>query len=242
MAFVLKDRVRVNSATTGTGAIALGAAVANAAKGYYRTFAAAGVANGDTVPYLIEDGANWETGIGTYASAGTVLARTAVINNSAGTTAPINLSGSAEVAIVLTEACIATLAEAQAGTSSKLLPASLVNVARTWTAPQRSTPVPIESGTSMTADLTLGQDFDIAAYSHLGTLSFSGMASAIGQKGCITGKNASGSRTLGYGSGANPVGSSSAPPIPPNLNDRWRIDYHVRLDGTVDYSVSSVGV
>jgi len=104
MAFVVKDRVRVSTASTGTGAITLGAALQNAAKGYYRTFAAAGVANGDTVPYLIEDGANWETGIGTYASSGTVLTRTTVINNSAGTTSPINLSGSAEVAIVLTEA------------------------------------------------------------------------------------------------------------------------------------------
>jgi len=103
MAFVLKDRVRMTTATTGTGAVTLGAAVANAAKGYYRTFAAAGVANGDTVPYLIEDGANWETGIGTYATSGTVLTRTTVINNSAGTTSPISLSGSAEVAIVITE-------------------------------------------------------------------------------------------------------------------------------------------
>jgi hypothetical protein len=103
MAFVLKDRVRMTTATTGTGAISLGTAVVNAAQGYFRTFAVAGVANGDTVPYLIEDGVNWETGVGTYASSGTVLTRTTVINNSAGTTSPISLSGSAEVAIVVTE-------------------------------------------------------------------------------------------------------------------------------------------
>lgn len=109
MAFVMKDRVRMTTATTGTGAITLGSAVANAAKGYFQTFAAAGVANADTVPYLIEDGANWETGIGTYASSGTVLTRTTVINNSAGTTSPISLSGSAEVAIVVTEQVMSLL-------------------------------------------------------------------------------------------------------------------------------------
>lgn len=109
MAFVVKDRVRVATAGTGTGTITLGSAVQNAARGYYRTFAAAGVANGDTVPYLIEDGANWETGIGTYASAGPVLTRTAVINNSAGTTSPISLSGAAEVGIVLTEQVLGLL-------------------------------------------------------------------------------------------------------------------------------------
>lgn len=114
MAFVVKDRVRVSTASAGTGAVTLGAAVQNAAKGYYRTFAAAGVANGDTVPYLIEDGANWETGIGTYASSGAVLTRTTIVNNSAGTTAPISLSGAAEVAIGLTEAAFAAKADAAA--------------------------------------------------------------------------------------------------------------------------------
>lgn len=111
MAFVIKDRVRVKSATIGTGPIALGLAVQSVAKGYYRTFGDAGVANGDTVPYLIEDGANWETGIGTYAVSGSVLSRTTVINNSAGSTLPISLSGSAEVAIVLTEAVMAMKAD-----------------------------------------------------------------------------------------------------------------------------------
>lgn len=112
MAFVVKDRVRVSTATTGTGTVTLGAAVQNAAKGYYRTFAAAGVANGDTVPYLIEDAANWEIGIGTYVSTGTQLQRTTVLSNSAGTTSAISLSGAAEVALVMTEAAWARKAEA----------------------------------------------------------------------------------------------------------------------------------
>jgi hypothetical protein len=103
MAFVVKDRVRVKTLTTGTGAVALGAAVVDPIRGYYRTFPTAGVANADTVPYVIEDGANWEIGVGTYVSSGTQLQRTTVLSNSAGTTSPISLSGAAEVAIVLTE-------------------------------------------------------------------------------------------------------------------------------------------
>lgn len=96
MAFVMKDRVRMTTATTGTGAVALGAAVANAAKGYYRTFAAAGVANGDTFNYVIEDGSAWEIGLGTYTASGTVMARSLLASS---TGSLLNLTGSAEVFI-----------------------------------------------------------------------------------------------------------------------------------------------
>jgi len=65
MAFVLKDRVRMTTATTGAGAITLGSAVANAAQGYFRTFAAAGVANGDTFNYVIEYNVSSVTDLGT---------------------------------------------------------------------------------------------------------------------------------------------------------------------------------
>ena len=105
MAFVVKDRVREVTSSTGTGAIALGGAVVSAAKGSFRAFGSggAGIANGDTLPYLIEDGANWEIGIGTYVSSGNQLQRTSVASNSDGSTTPISLSGSAEVALVVTE-------------------------------------------------------------------------------------------------------------------------------------------
>lgn len=64
----------------GTGALTLNAAVTK-----YQTFAAAGVVNGDVVSYVIEDGANWEAGDGTYSSTGPTLTRTTVIAGSDGT-------------------------------------------------------------------------------------------------------------------------------------------------------------
>jgi hypothetical protein len=113
MAFVVKDRVREVTSSTGTGAIALGGAVQSAAKGYFRAFgpSGAGIANGDTLPYVIEEGANWEIGIGTYVSSGNQLQRTTVLSNSAGNTSAISLSGGAEVALVPTERAMALLIE-----------------------------------------------------------------------------------------------------------------------------------
>jgi len=78
MAFKLFDRVRMTITAGGTGNITLGAAVADAAKGGYQTLAQAGAINGDTFPYVIEQGADTEWGIGTYAASGTAVARTLV--------------------------------------------------------------------------------------------------------------------------------------------------------------------
>jgi hypothetical protein len=89
MAFKFLDRARMTTATTGTGTITLGGAVTA-----YQTFAAAGIGNGDTVHYCIEDGNAWEIGTGTYTSAGTTLARV-LISSSTGSL--LSLSGSAEV-------------------------------------------------------------------------------------------------------------------------------------------------
>jgi hypothetical protein len=86
----LVNRAKMTTATTGTGTITLGSAVAG-----YQTFAAAGVANTNVVRYAIEDGSNWEIGTGTYSTTGTTLSRTPTESSSAG--AAITLSGTATV-------------------------------------------------------------------------------------------------------------------------------------------------
>ena len=89
----LYNLARVTTATTGTGTMTLGAAVAG-----YLTFANAGVQNGDVVAYAIKDGSNSEIGRGAYASAGPTLARD-LIYRSSNAGAAISLSGAAEVFI-----------------------------------------------------------------------------------------------------------------------------------------------
>ena len=86
----LVNRARMTTATVGTGALVLGSAMQG-----YRSFAAAGVSNGDVVRYTIEDGGNWEIGTGTYTAATATLSRTPSESSSGGTA--ISLSGNATV-------------------------------------------------------------------------------------------------------------------------------------------------
>lgn len=90
MAFVLYDRVRVSSSTTGTGTLTLGSAATGC-----RTFASV-YSDADTMHYVIQDGANWEVGLGEYGTASNVLARNTVFASSnAGS--KINCSGNQSV-------------------------------------------------------------------------------------------------------------------------------------------------
>lgn len=90
----LANRAKMTTATTGTGTITLG----SAADGY-QTFAAAGISNGDTVRYTLEDGDNWEIGTGTYTASGTSLTRAVTESSNSGSA--INLSGDAVVFLTL---------------------------------------------------------------------------------------------------------------------------------------------
>jgi len=86
----LVNRAKMSTATTGTGTITLGSAESG-----YQSFADAGVADGETVRYVIEDGTAWEIGTGIYSASGTTLSRT--VDESTNSDAALNLSGSAVV-------------------------------------------------------------------------------------------------------------------------------------------------
>ena len=84
MAFILKDRVKENSTTTGTGNISLGGASAT-----FDTFQSY-LTNGDTTYYAIAHTSSgvdeWEVGLGTW-NTGNTLSRTTVLAGSNGTSA-----------------------------------------------------------------------------------------------------------------------------------------------------------
>jgi hypothetical protein len=97
----LVNRAKMTTATTGTGTITLGSAESG-----YQTFADAGVTDGQTVRYVIEDGSNWEIGTGTYTASGTTLSRTVI--ESSNSDAALNLTGSAVVYVSATAADVVT--------------------------------------------------------------------------------------------------------------------------------------
>jgi hypothetical protein len=70
------NRVGVLIATTGTGTVTIGAAITDATNGDYMTPAEAGVANGNLAKYLLQEGNDFEIGIGTYTSSGTTFSAT----------------------------------------------------------------------------------------------------------------------------------------------------------------------
>lgn len=114
MAFKFLDRTRETTATTGAGNITFGGAVSG-----YVAFSA-GLANGDTTPYAIADGANYEEGVLTYISASNTCSR--AVSKSSNANAAIVLSGSAVIFSTLRASDIGTGANnlVQLDTAAKL--------------------------------------------------------------------------------------------------------------------------
>ena len=80
MALVVADRVKETTTTTGTGTVTL----LGASTGF-QSFAVIGNTNTTYYAIVAQSGTEWEVGIGTYTSAGTLLARTTVLSNSSAT-------------------------------------------------------------------------------------------------------------------------------------------------------------
>jgi len=90
MAFVVADRVKVTSTTTGTGTYTLGSASTG-----FQDFTVIG--DGNTTYYTATDGTDWEVGIGTYTASGTTLSRDAILSSSNSDNAVNWGAGSTEV-------------------------------------------------------------------------------------------------------------------------------------------------
>ena len=101
-----RDLVKVSTSTTGTGTpLAVGSAETG-----FRSFAMAGIANGETISYSIEDsGVGRETCTGVYNSGAGTLTRTTRASSNA-SDAPLNLSGNAKIFVDFHAADIAVLA------------------------------------------------------------------------------------------------------------------------------------
>ena len=95
----LVNRAKMTTATTGTGTITLGSA-----SGGFQTLAAAGVANGDTVRYVIEEGTAFEIGTGVFDATGGTLTRNPSESSIGG--GAITLAGSALVFVTAASADI----------------------------------------------------------------------------------------------------------------------------------------
>ena len=126
MANVLANIARMTTETTGTGTITLADAVTG-----FLTFAGAGITDGQTVTYAIEENNQREIGAGTYTASGTTLSRDTVYN-STNAGSEITLEGTAEVFITAAAEDITSLAgpeEVADRTALKLLQTSVYTAA-----------------------------------------------------------------------------------------------------------------
>ena len=153
MAFVLADRVKETTTTTGTGTVTL----LGASTGY-QSFSAIG--NSNTTYYTIaaQTGTEWEVGIGTYTSSGTTLARTTVISSS-NSGSLVNFSAGTKDVFV-TYPAEYTANGIGGGIGAVILNASTVTVSGTIAAGQNGFSVgPLTVASGVTITVTSGQQW-----------------------------------------------------------------------------------
>lgn len=112
MTLVYADRVKETSSTTGTGTYALAGAVTG-----FQSFSVVG--NGNTCYYAATDGTNWEVGLGTWSTGGS-LARTTIEASSNGGSA-VSWSSTVTLWLDLPAAAINAFISVAAGTSGNVL-------------------------------------------------------------------------------------------------------------------------
>jgi hypothetical protein len=98
VSFVVKDRVKDLTTTTGTNTLTLAGTPPTGFRGF------GDIGNGNTTWYAILEASEsaptqWEVGIGTYTSAGTTLSRDTVLRTSAGNTTKITLASGTHTVI-----------------------------------------------------------------------------------------------------------------------------------------------
>lgn len=181
----LYNLARMTTATTGTGTITLG----SAATGFI-SFATAGVSDGESITYAIEDGNNREIGRGTYTASGTTLTRSVLKSTNAGSA--INLSGSAQVFI--TDAAEDHIAGPSASVDSELVLFSGTGGA---TLKRASTTGILKGASGVLSAASAGTDY-VAPSGALGTPSSGTLTNCTGLP--VAGISASTSTALGVGS------------------------------------------
>jgi hypothetical protein len=128
MALVLADRVKETTTTAGTGTITLDGAATG-----FQSFAVIG--NSNTTFYTIagQTSNEWEVGVGTYTSSGTLLARTTVLSNSAGTQpSALSFSAGTKDVFVTYPASYSVNSTNNPGTAGQLLTSNGTGVAPTF--------------------------------------------------------------------------------------------------------------
>ena len=124
MAFVLNDRVKETSTTTGTGSIALSGAITG-----FETFAA-GIGNSNTTYYAIahQTANEFEVGFGTLDGSSANIARTSIISSS-NSDAAVNFSaGTKDVFCTLPSSKISLPSPKEYGSSSNPINSTTVKV------------------------------------------------------------------------------------------------------------------